>query len=116
MERPHTFIDDSRIEIDFNGVERRIHPIALNRKNVVFASSDGGCEYRANVASLIEPCTLCGVEPQAYLTDVITKIVNGHPKTQIDGLLPWAYTTAPDLKAVARQQRLPYSRSSSWDV
>jgi transposase len=41
------------------------------------------------------------VDPQAYLTDVLSRIATGHLNTQIDDLLPWAYATAPDLKAVA---------------
>lgn len=95
------FIDDGRIEIDNNVVERSIRPIALNRKNALFAGSDGGGEHWAIIASLIETCKLCGVEPHAYLTDVITRIVNRHPNSQIDDLLPWAYLTPPALKAVA---------------
>lgn len=95
------FLDDGRIEIDSNVVERAIRPIALNRKNALFAGSDGGGEHWAVIASLIETCKLCGVEPHAYLADVITRIVNGHLNRQIDDLLPWAYPTAPALKAVA---------------
>jgi hypothetical protein len=53
------------------------------------------------VASLIETCKLIGVEPRAYLTDVIARIVNGHPQSRLDDLLPWAYPTTPHLKAVA---------------
>ena len=95
------FLDDGRIEIDSNVVERAIRPIALNRKNALFAGSDGGGEHWAVIASLIETCKLCGVEPHAYLADVITRIVNGHLNRQIDDLLPWAYPTAPAIKAVA---------------
>jgi hypothetical protein len=95
------FLDDGRIEIDSNVVERSIRPIALNRKNALFAGSDGGGEHWAIIASLIETCKLCDVDPQTYLADVITKIVNGHPNSQIDDLLPWAYIAAPALKAVA---------------
>jgi transposase len=95
------FLDDGRIEIDSNVVERSIRPIALNRKNALFAGSDGGGEHWAIIASLIETCKLCGVEPQTYLADIITKIVNGHPNSQIDDLLPWAYPNAPALKQVA---------------
>ena len=73
------FLDDGRIEIDSNVVERSIRPIALNRKNALFAGSDGGGEHWAVIASLIETCKLIGIEPHAYLADVITKIVNGHP-------------------------------------
>ena len=95
------FIDDGRIEIDSNVVERAIRPIALNRKNALFAGSDGGGEHWAVIASLIGTCKLIGVEPHAYLADIITRIVNGHPNSQIDDLLPWAYPTAQSLKYVA---------------
>ena len=95
------FLDDGRIEIDSNVVERSIRPIALNRKNSLFAGSDGGGCHWAVIASLIETCKLNGVDPQAYLTKVITKIVNGHPNSSIDELLPWAYPPAQALKDVA---------------
>jgi transposase len=95
------FIDDGRVDIDSNVVERSIRPIALNRKNALFAGSDGGGEHWAAVASLIETCKLCGVEPNAYLADVITRIVNGHPNSQIDQLLPWAYAPKQERKDVA---------------
>ncbi|TPK35960.1 IS66 family transposase [Mesorhizobium sp. B2-5-4] len=95
------FLDDGRIKIDSNTVERLIRPIALNRKNALFAGSDGGAEHWAFVASLIETCKLNGVEPLGYLADVLTRIVNGHPNSQIDDLLPWAYIRAPELSAAA---------------
>lgn len=94
------FLDEGRVEIDSNVVERTIRPIALNRKNALFAGSDGGGEHWATIASLIETCKLNGVDPYAYLADVITRIIAGHPQNQIDDLLPWAYAPAP-LKAVA---------------
>ena len=89
------FLDDGRVEIDSNVVERSIRPLALTRKNALFAGSDGGGEHWAVIASLVETCKLTGVEPRAYLADVITKIVNGHPQSRIDELLPWAYPAAP---------------------
>jgi transposase len=95
------FVDDGRIEMDSNIVERSMRPIALNRKNALFAGSDGGGEHWAILASLIETCKLCTVDPQAYLTDALTKIANGHPNRDIDDLLPWAYAPAADLKDVA---------------
>lgn len=94
------FLDDGRIEIDSNVVERSIRPIALNRKNALFAGSDGGGQHWAAIASLVETCKLNGIDPQTYLTNVIARIVAGHPQSQIDELLPWAYPTVP-LKAVA---------------
>ncbi len=68
-----------------------------NRKNALFAGSDGGAEHWAILASLIETSKLCGVEPLAYLTDVITKIVNGHPNNRLDELLPWAFIKADQI-------------------
>jgi transposase len=94
------FLDDGRIEIDNNVVERSIRPLALTRKNALFAGSDGGAEHWAVVASLVETAKLNGVDPQAYLADVITRIVAGHPQSGLDELLPWAYAPQP-LKAVA---------------
>src|SRR6478609_9306368 len=94
------FIDDGRVELDNNAVERSIRPIALNRKNALFAGSDGGAEHWAIIASLVETCKLNDVDPLAYLTDVLTRIVNGHPNSNIDKLLPWAHKRQ-DLKAVA---------------
>ena len=66
----------------------------------MFAGSDGGAEHWAIIASLIETCKLNDVDPLAYLTDVLTRIVSGHPNSDIDKLLPWGYRQ-PDLKAVA---------------
>ena len=94
------FIDDGRIELDNNAVERSIRPIALNRKNALFAGSDGGAEHWAAIASLIETCKLNDVDPLTYLTDVLTRIANGHANSEIDQLLPWAYKRQ-DLRAVA---------------
>jgi hypothetical protein len=94
------FLDDGRIEIDSSIVERTIRPIALNRKNALYAGSDRGAEHWATIASLIETPKLSGIDPQAYLRDVMARIVEGHRQSQIDDLLPWAY--APDaLRAVA---------------
>jgi transposase len=95
------FVDDGRIEIDSNTVERSIRPLTLNRKNALFAGSDGGGEHWAIIASLIETCKLGAIDPLHYLADVITKIVNGHPNKEIDELLPWAYPASPILRRVA---------------
>jgi transposase len=95
------FIDDGRIEIDSNAVERAIRPLALTRKNALFAGSDGGAEHWAAIASLVETCKLNGIEPFFYLADVITRIVRGHPQSRLDELLPWTYAAAPDIRAVA---------------
>jgi hypothetical protein len=92
--RPWYNIDDGRIEIDSNVVERAIRPIALNRKNALFAGSDGGGKHWAILASIIETCKLNGVEPRAYLTDVLSRLAAGHPINCIYDLLPWHQTAA----------------------
>ena len=88
------FLEDGRIEIDSNVVERSMRPIALNRKNALFAGHDTGAENWACLASLIETCKLNGVDPQAYLTDVLTKLVNLWPAARIDELMPWTWAPA----------------------
>ena len=65
--------------------------IVLNRKNALFAGHDQGAENWACIASLIETCKLYGVDPQAYLTDVLTKLVNLWPASRLDELMPWAW-------------------------
>jgi hypothetical protein len=85
------FLDDGRIELDTNIVERSIRPIVLNRKNALFAGHDEGAQNWACIASLIETCKLTGVDPQAYFTDVLTKLVDLWPASRIDELMPWAW-------------------------
>ena len=85
------FLDDGRIELDTNVVERSIRPIVLNRKNALFAGHDQGAENWACIASLIETCKLHGVDPQTYLTDVLTKLVNLWPTSRLDELMPWTW-------------------------
>ena len=95
------FLDDGHIEIDFNVVERAIRPLALNRKNALFAGSDGGGEHWAIHASLIETCKLNGVDPQAYLADIFARLVEGHPINRIDELLPWNWAAARQARRAA---------------
>ncbi len=68
--------------------------IALNRKNALFAGSDKGAQNWAMLASLIETCKLSAVNPEAYLTDVLTKLVNGWPNSRLSELTPWAWAVA----------------------
>ena len=85
------FLDDGRIEIDSNTVERSIRGIALSRKNALFAGHDQGATGWAMIASLLETCKLNAVDPLAWLTDVLTKLVNLWPASRIGELMPWAY-------------------------
>jgi hypothetical protein len=85
------FLDDGRIELDTNIVERAIRPIVLNRKNALFAGHDDGAANWACIASLIETCKLHGVNPQDYLADVLARLVNLWPNDRIDELMPWEW-------------------------
>ena len=89
------FLDDGRIEIDSNTVERSIRGLALTRKNALFAGHDRGAEGWAMIASLLETCKLNAVDPLAWTTDVLTKLVNRWPASRIDELMPWAYVKRP---------------------
>lgn len=86
-----TFLTDGRVEIDSNNVENLIRPIALNRKNALFAGHDEGGKVWGRIASLIETCKINGVEPFAYLKATLEAIAAGHPKNRIDDLLPWNF-------------------------
>lgn len=85
------FLTDGRIELDSNAVERTIRPIALNRKNALFAGHDAGAQNWAVIASLIETCKLNGIDAHGYLSRVLTAIAGGHEQTDINQLLPWNY-------------------------
>jgi transposase len=85
------FLDDGRIELDTNTVERAIRPLCLSRKNALFASGDDGGARWAAVASLVETCKLNGVDPQRYFADLLTRLVNGWPNSRIDELMPWRW-------------------------
>ena len=88
------FLADGRIELDTNTVERAMRPVALSRKNALFAGSDEGGANWASIASLVETCKLNGVEPQAYFTDLLTRLVNGWPQARIDELMPWHWAAS----------------------
>jgi transposase len=85
------FIEDGRIEIDTNAVERSMRSIALTRKNALVTGSEQGAESWAIIASLMECCKLNGVDPEAYFTNVLGKLVNLWPNERIEELMPWAW-------------------------
>ena len=76
------FLEDGRIEIDSNTVERSIRGLALTRKNALFAGHDRGAAGWAMIASLLETCKLNSVDPLAWTTDVLTKLVNRWPASR----------------------------------
>ncbi len=89
------FLDDGRIEMDTNVVERAIRPSVLTRKNALFAGSDGGARHWAVAMTLIQTAKLNGVDPTAWLTDVLERIVSGRTKAhQLHALLPWKWAEA----------------------
>jgi transposase len=83
------FLEDGRIDLDSNTVERSIRPLALNRKNALFAGSDEGGDNWAVIATLIENCKLGAINPHAWLTETLTKLANGHPANCVGELMPW---------------------------
>ena len=95
------YLDDGRIEIDSNTVERSIRPLALSRKNALFGYRDAGGERWAILASLIETAKLSGINPEAWLADVLTRLAGGHRMRDIDDLLPWHWPSAESLAKAA---------------
>ena len=71
-----------------------MRPIALNRKNALFAGHDLGAENWAVLASLIETCKLHGVNPEVWLADVLTRLVDNWPNRRLAELTPWAWQAA----------------------
>jgi transposase len=85
------FTRDGRVEMDSNPIENRIRPVTLGRKNALFAGHDEGGRSWARFASVIETCKLNGVEPYAWLKATLEAIAVGHPRSDIDALLPWNF-------------------------
>ena len=84
------YLEDGRLEIDTNTVERSMRPVALGRKNHLFAGSDGGGETWAILASLLQTAKLNGRNAEAYLRDTLECLVRGHPANRLAELLPYS--------------------------
>jgi hypothetical protein len=96
-------------------VERAIRPIALGRKNHLFAGSDGGEARWAVVASLLATAKLNEVEPFTYLKDVLERLSNGYPMARLDDFLPWNWTSKklpPQADPRVRNGRLRIAQGS----
>ena len=93
------FLDDTRVAIDNNAAERAIRPISIGRKNFLFAGADAGGEILADAMTVIETAKLSGLNPEAYLADILTRI-RDHDPAKLDDLLPWNCTAG--LQAAAK--------------
>jgi transposase len=82
------FTEDGRLPVDNTLVERKLRPIAVGRHNYLFCGSDAGAERAATAYTLLGTCALNGVEPRAYLTDVLLKLQSGWMRSRLDELLP----------------------------
>jgi transposase len=94
------FLDDGRVAMDNNAAERALRPIGIGRKNWLFAGSDTGAETLARAMTIIETAKMNGLDPQAYLADVIARI-SDHKINRLDELLPWNWTPLAKPEAVS---------------
>ena len=86
--RSPPLLEDGRVAIDNNVAERALRPIGIGRKNWLFAGADTGAETLARAMTIIESAKMNGLDPQAYLTDILSRI-NDHKINRLDELLPW---------------------------
>ena len=84
------FATDGRLEMTNNAAERAIRPLALGRKNWLFAGSDNGGRRAATIYTITQTAKLNGHDPEAYLADILARIAD-HPINKIDELLPWRW-------------------------
>jgi transposase len=94
------FLDDGRICISNNAAERALRGIAIGRRNWTFAGSDEGGRRAAAMYTLIETAKLNGIDPRAWLADVLARLP-GHPAQRIGELLPWNWQNQPPISAAA---------------
>ena len=87
------FLEDGRICLTNNAAERSLRGFALGRKAWLFAGSGRGADRAAAMATLIVTAKLNGVDPQAWLADVLTRIAE-HPAQRLHELLPWHWRSA----------------------
>ena len=92
------FLGEGRLELDTNPVENAIRPVCLTRKNALFAGHEVGAENWALLSSVVATCKLNDVNPVAYLAETLDAIINGHPQSQIEELMPWRFrkTSSPN--------------------
>jgi len=92
LEHLRVFLDDARVPIHNNACEVAIRPVAVGRRNWLFAGSPRGGRAAATIYTLVESCKKAGVDPRVYLTDVLTRVAT-HPASQVDELIPARWKT-----------------------
>ncbi|HSK29538.1 MAG TPA: IS66 family transposase, partial [Candidatus Limnocylindria bacterium] len=94
------FLEDGTICLSNNAAERALRGIAVGRRNWTFAGSDEGGHRAAAMYTLIETAKLGGIDPRAWLADVLARLP-GHPARHIDDLLPWNWQKPQPLNTAA---------------
>jgi transposase len=94
------FMEDGRVAIDNNAAERALRPIGVGRRNWLFAGADTGAETLARAMTIIETAKMNGLDPQAYLADVLNRI-HDHKINRLDELLPWNWSPLVAVSAEA---------------
>ena len=89
------FLADGRLEIDNNIAERALRGVAVGRRNWLFAGSRTGGERAAAIYTVIQTCKANGVDPQAYIADLIARVAGDWPASRWDELLPWNWSREP---------------------
>ena len=89
------FLDNGRLEIDNNIAERALRGVAVGRRNWLFAGSRAGGERAAAIYTVIQTCKANGVDPQAYIADVIARVADDWPASRWDELMPWNWAREP---------------------
>ncbi len=88
------FLEDGRVEIDSNIVERAIRPQTITRKNSLFAGSAGGGRTWASIATMLQTCKMNGVDSHAWAKQTLERIANRWPNKDIEALMPWNFKPA----------------------
>lgn len=88
------YTTDGRLAIDNNVAERALRTVAVTRKSYLFLGSDEGGRRAAAIYSIVESARLNGLDPQAYLADIIDKMAKDWPRTRLTELLPWQWKAA----------------------
>ena len=90
LPKARPYLSNGHLEADNNAAERAVKPVAIGRKNWIFAGSEGGGKAMAIAFTLIETAKLNGIDPQAWLTWVLGRIAD-HKIARLDELMPWRY-------------------------